>query len=124
MMMKCISREEGIYLLQDIHNDICGSHSSLWSIIGKAFIHEFYYPTTMDDVMEIITKCRDYQFFQKQTAKHTNPLWPIDLSWTFTIRGTDIVGVMPRAPGSFRFLFIVINTFTKWMEAVPVVNIL
>jgi hypothetical protein len=28
MMMKCISREEGIQLLQDIHSRVCGSHSS------------------------------------------------------------------------------------------------
>jgi hypothetical protein len=28
MMMRCISREEGIQLLQDIHNGICRSHLS------------------------------------------------------------------------------------------------
>jgi hypothetical protein len=28
MMMRCISREEGIQLLQDIHSGVCGSHSS------------------------------------------------------------------------------------------------
>jgi hypothetical protein len=33
------------------------------------------------------------------------------------------VGVLPRAPGGFRFLFIAIDTFTKWMEVMPVVNI-
>jgi hypothetical protein len=33
------------------------------------------------------------------------------------------VGVLPRAPGRFRFLFIAIDTFTKWMEVMPVVNI-
>jgi transposase InsO family protein len=33
------------------------------------------------------------------------------------------VGVLPRAPRGFRFLFITIDTFTKWMEAMPVVNI-
>jgi transposase InsO family protein len=27
------------------------------------------------------------------------------------------------APGGFRFLFVGIDTFTKWMEATPVVNI-
>jgi hypothetical protein len=27
MMMKCISREEGIELLKDIHKGVCGSHS-------------------------------------------------------------------------------------------------
>jgi saccharopine dehydrogenase-like NADP-dependent oxidoreductase len=30
---------------------------------------------------------------------------------------------MPRAPGGFRFLFILIDTFTRWMEVMPVVNI-
>jgi transposase InsO family protein len=33
------------------------------------------------------------------------------------------VGVLPRAPEGFRFLFIAIATFTKWMGAIPVVNI-
>jgi transposase InsO family protein len=33
------------------------------------------------------------------------------------------VGILPRAPGGFRFLFIGVDTFTKWMEATPVVNI-
>jgi transposase InsO family protein len=93
------------------------------SIIRKAFRHCFYWPTTNDDVMEIITKCMDYQFFQKQTTKHANPLRPIDLSWPFAIWGIDVVGVLPRAPGGFRFLFIVIDMFTKWMEAMLVVNI-
>jgi hypothetical protein len=34
-----------------------------------------------------------------------------------------IMGILPRAPGGFRFLFVTIDTFTKWMEAMPVVNI-
>jgi hypothetical protein len=87
MMMKCISREEGIQLLWDIHNGICESHLSWCSIIRKAFKHGFYWPTAKDDVMEIITKCWDCQFFQK----HANPLQPIDLSCPFAIWGIDFV---------------------------------
>jgi hypothetical protein len=33
------------------------------------------------------------------------------------------VGILPRALGGFRDLFVGIDTFTKWMEVVPVVNI-
>jgi hypothetical protein len=80
MMMRCISREEGIPLLQDIYSSVYGSHSLWHSIIGKAFRHGFYWLTTKDDVMEVITKCKDCQFFQKQISKDANPLWPIDLS--------------------------------------------
>jgi hypothetical protein len=56
MMIKCISREEDIQLLQDIHSGVCGSHSSRCSIIGKAFMHGFYWPTAKDDVMEVVKK--------------------------------------------------------------------
>jgi hypothetical protein len=86
-------------------------------------MHIFYWPTGKDDVMEIVTKCKECQFFQKQTMKHVNPLRPIDLSWPFTVWGIDIVGVLPRAPEGFKFLFVGIDTFTKWMEVTSMVNI-
>jgi hypothetical protein len=41
MMMKCISREEGIKLLEDVHRGVCRSHSSWRSIIDTAFRHRF-----------------------------------------------------------------------------------
>jgi hypothetical protein len=55
--------------------------------------------------------------------KHTNHLWPIDLSKSFAIWGIDNVGILPRASEGLRFLFVAIDTFTKLMEAMPVVNI-
>jgi transposase InsO family protein len=73
--------------------------------------------------MEIVTKCKDYQFFQKQTTKHANPLRPIDLACPFTIWGIDIVGMLPRAMRGYKFLLVAIDTLNKWMEAMPVVNI-
>jgi transposase InsO family protein len=33
------------------------------------------------------------------------------------------VGILPRAPGGFGYLFIGIDTFTKWMEVVPAISI-
>jgi hypothetical protein len=80
MMMKCISKDEGIQLLQEIHSGVYGAHSSWRSIVGKSFMHGFYWPTAKDDAMEIVTKCKGCQFFQKQTMKHANSLRPIDLS--------------------------------------------
>jgi hypothetical protein len=59
MMMKCISKDEGSQLLQDIHSGVYGPHSSWRSIVGKAFRHGFYWPTAKDDTIEIITKCKE-----------------------------------------------------------------
>jgi hypothetical protein len=33
------------------------------------------------------------------------------------------VGIVPRDPGGFIYLFIGVDTFTKWMEAMLAVNI-
>jgi transposase InsO family protein len=33
------------------------------------------------------------------------------------------VGIPPRAPGGFRYLFVGVDMFTKWMEAMPALNI-
>jgi transposase InsO family protein len=33
------------------------------------------------------------------------------------------MGILPKAPGGFRFLFVGVDTFTNWMETTPVVNI-
>jgi hypothetical protein len=106
MMMKCIFREEDIQLLEDIHYGVCGSYTSLHSIVEKAFRHGFYWLTTKDDTMEVVKKCKDCQFFQKQTTKHVNPVRAIDISWAFAVWGIDIVDILVRAPGGFRCLFV------------------
>jgi ribonuclease HI len=59
MMMNCISKDECIQLLREIHNGVCGAHSSWRSIVGKAFRHGFYRPTAKDDAMKIVTKCKE-----------------------------------------------------------------
>jgi saccharopine dehydrogenase-like NADP-dependent oxidoreductase len=33
------------------------------------------------------------------------------------------MGIMPKALGGFRYLFVRVDTFTKWMEAMSAVNI-
>jgi hypothetical protein len=70
-------------------------------------------PTIKDDAREVVKKCKDYQFIQKQTTKHANPLRPIDISWPIAIWGIDIVGILSKAPGGFRYLFVGVDTFTK-----------
>jgi hypothetical protein len=59
MMMKYISREEGIQLLQDIYSGVYRSHSSWRSIKGKGFRYGFYWPKAKDGTMEVITKCKE-----------------------------------------------------------------
>jgi transposase InsO family protein len=44
-------------------------------------------------------------------------------SWPFAVWGLDIMGPFPRAIGGYRFLYVVIDKFTKWLKATPMVKI-
>jgi transposase InsO family protein len=41
----------------------------------------------------------------------------------FAVWRIDIVGILPRAPDAFRYLFVGVNTFTKWIDVMLAVNI-
>jgi hypothetical protein len=45
ILMRCIIWEEGYKLLTEVHGGKCGNNASLSTSVGKAFRHEFYWPT-------------------------------------------------------------------------------
>jgi hypothetical protein len=123
IVMQCITEEEGRELLMEIHGGECGSHSSSHTLVGKAFRYGFYWPTALQDAAELVKSCNACQFHAKQIHTPAQALQMIPPSWPFTLWGVDILGPFPRAVGGYRFLFVAIDKFTKWLEATPVVSI-
>jgi hypothetical protein len=65
VLMRCITREEGYELLVEIHGGKCGNHASSHTLIGKAFQHRFYWPTALQDAIELAKTCNVCQFHAK-----------------------------------------------------------
>jgi hypothetical protein len=47
VLMRCITLEDSCELLIEIHAGKCGNHASSRTLVGKAFQHDFYRPTTL-----------------------------------------------------------------------------
>ena len=70
----------------------------------------------LNDAVELVKACEAYQFHAKQIHQPTGGLQTIPLTWPFAVWGLDILGPFPRAPGGYRYLYIVVYKFTKWAE--------
>nr|CAH67900.1 OSIGBa0115K01-H0319F09.6 [Oryza sativa] len=123
ILLKCIPREQGVEFLADIHEGECGAHSASRTLVGKAFRQGFYWPTALNDAVDLVRRCRACQFHAKQIHQPAQALQIIPLSWPFAVWGLDILGPFRRAPGGFEYLYVAIDKFTKWPEAYPVVKI-
>jgi hypothetical protein len=120
VLMKCVPREEGKDILEEIHKGVCGNHASSRTLVSKAFRRAFYWPTALGDAEELIRRCQGCQYFAKQQHVLAYKLVTIPPTWPFACWGLDLIGPLPTAPGGFNRVLVAIDKFTKWIEVKPV----
>jgi hypothetical protein len=120
VLMKCVSREEGKDILEEIHKGVCGNHASSGMLVNKAFRRAFYWPTALGDAEELIRRCQGCQYFTKQQHIPDYKLVTIPPTWPFACWGLDMIGPLPTTPGGFNRVLVAIDKFTKWIEVKPV----
>jgi ribonuclease HI len=55
VLMKCVPRQEGKDILEEIHKGVCGNHVSSRTLVSKAFRRAFYLPTALGDAEELVS---------------------------------------------------------------------
>jgi hypothetical protein len=120
VLMKCVPREEGKDILEEIHKGVCGNHGSSRTLVNKAFRRAFYWPTALGDAEELVRRCQVCQYFAKQQHVPVYKLVTIPPTWPFACWGLDMIGPLPTAPGGFNRVLVAIDKYTKWIEVKPV----
>ncbi|RDX77430.1 Tf2-9, partial [Mucuna pruriens] len=113
-LLRCVDETESEYVIREIHEGICGTH------IGRA---GYYWSTMRNDYMNFV---KNYDKCQRFAEGHKAPperLHSIMTPWLFHKWVIDILGPFPIALGQLKFLIIVVDYFTKWVEADPVATI-
>jgi hypothetical protein len=123
ILMRCILGDQGHELLQEIHDDTCGHHAGPRTLVGKAFRQGFYWPTAVANSKDIVRHCEGCQFYARQTHLPVQALQTIAITWPFAVWHLDMVGPLRQAPGGFTHLLVAVDKFSKWIEALPVVNV-
>jgi ribonuclease HI len=62
VLQRCVTPEEGRIILKDVHEGICGHHTSSRAIAAKVFRAGFYLLTAIEDAKEIVRTCDELSF--------------------------------------------------------------
>ena len=122
LLQKCITQEEGEKLLLEIHAGSCGNHAASRNLVSKAFRAGFYWPTAVTDTEALIRRREGCQFFAKQIHVPAQALQTIPASWPFACWGLDMIGPFKPVPKGFKYVYVAIDKFSKWIEYKPLVT--
>jgi hypothetical protein len=121
VLQRCVTPQEGQDILKDIHAGVCGHHATSRAIAAKAFRAGFYWLIAIEDAKDIVRRCEACQRFASRPHAPAAELQPIPLSWPFAQWGLDMVGKLHKSwPGGHVYMLVVVDKFTKWVEAAPV----
>ncbi|GJX60221.1 reverse transcriptase domain-containing protein [Tanacetum coccineum] len=121
--LRCVGPLQANYVLREIHEGSCSMHAGTRSVVAKALRIGYYWPTMHKDVRSLIRACQDCQVHKPVLTNLQQKLTPITSLWPFYKWGIDIAGPFLEGPGKVKFLIVVIDYFTKWIEAKPLATI-
>ncbi|XP_074327072.1 uncharacterized protein LOC141665015 [Apium graveolens] len=98
-LLCCVDREEGNYILREVHEGICGNHSRGGSLTLKVLRQGYYWPTMIDDVFKFVRACDHCQRFANYSNAPATSITSLVSPWPFAMWGIDLIGELPKAGG-------------------------
>ncbi|XP_022136678.1 uncharacterized protein LOC111008330 [Momordica charantia] len=116
-LLKCVTPEEDLYIIREIHEGVCGNHSGARSLSAKVVRQGYYWPTVEQDAKQFVKTCDNCQRFTNIIHQPPELLTLILAPWPFAQWGVDIIGPLPLGKGQTKFAVVAMDYFTKWAEA-------
>jgi hypothetical protein len=122
-LLKYLSRAKGIELMKEIHAGFCGSHIGSRPLLGKVFRQGFYWPKAASDAAELVQKCEGCQKCARDQRQPSSLTQLIQPTWSLQRWGLDLLGPLPPAQGNLKYVVVVVEYFSMWIEAKPLATI-
>jgi len=121
-ILVCVSGEQCTRIMVELHEGICGSHIGDRSLSSKAIRVGYYWPSMREDCTRYAQRCKQCQQHAHWHKAPPEELRLIYSPWPFHTWGVDILGPFPLVR-QMKYLVVVIEYFTKWIEVEPVAQI-
>ncbi|XP_059635696.1 uncharacterized protein LOC132277870 [Cornus florida] len=119
LYLKCVNPTEARQIIRTIHEGVCGNYSGGRSLVHKVMTQGYFWPNMARDVKEFSRRCDKCQRFGPLIHQPSKDLHVMATLWPFAQWGMDVVGPLPTARTQNKYILLVIDYFTKWVEAEP-----
>ena len=119
-----VSPKDAFTILKQTHEGACRSHSGGRSLAIRIKKLGYFWPTIADDSEQFALKCVKCQRDVPMIHQPTQKLSTISSPYPFMKWSMDVVGpLVPSGPAQLRFLLVLTDYFTKWIEAEAFSNV-
>ena len=116
--MRCVDASETKKIVHEIHEGVCGTHASGHVMARQIMRARYYWMTLENDCINYVQKCHKCQIYADKIHVSPTSLNVMVSPWPFSIWGMNVIGpITSKASNGHRFIFVVIDYFTKWVEA-------
>jgi len=121
ILLRCVDEREAEQLM---HDGTFGTHAPGHTMSRKLLRAGYYWTTMEHDCYQYARKCHKCQIYADKIHVPPHALNIISSPWPFSMWGIDMIGrIEPKASNGHRFILVVIDYFTKWVEAASYANV-
>ena len=81
--LKCVDEDKAKYILEEIHEGVCGDYAGLRSLVSKVIRIGYFWPIMQVDAVELVKKCDKCQRFENVQRLPAKRLMAIASPWPF-----------------------------------------
>lgn len=121
--LRCIEQDKARWILDEVHEGICGDHSGARSLVRKIIRVGYFWSTIQKEAKEFVRRCDKCQRYKNVQQVSREKMTTITSPWPLAQWEINIVGPLPPCKKKVNFLLRAFNYFTKWVEVEALVTI-
>ncbi|KAK9034176.1 hypothetical protein V6N11_050351 [Hibiscus sabdariffa] len=124
VLMRYVNAKEAQQIIEEVHEGIFGTHPNGFIMARRIMRFGYYWSTMESDYISYARKCHKCQIYADKLHAPPQPLHVMTSPWPFSTWGMDVIGpIFPKTSNGHRFIFVIIDYFTKWVEAASFANV-
>lgn len=119
---RVIPKSQRIEILRKCHDDPCSGHPGILKTFYRVS-QKFYWPKMKSDITRYIKRCSICLKNKPEQNKPAGLMQPHQVAnRPFDIITVDLIGPLPRSNRGYKFILVIIDSFSKFTVAIPLRN--